>query len=262
MMRNVKTTMIASAIALSLGTANVLADSWTIVQEATISTATTLSQVGATDSSLQGINNINLNTTDGTVLGGSSQTVTISAGGATLSQDNATVDSNQAVNRISAYDVGDTTTAITQDVDVTAGNFVLGQNGEGNTQAINEAIAQNQLNKLEQDITASSSTLDMDQEDTTNERNIQAGNLIDVSSGASLSTTLDDVKQTINISTLNMDQTSTGESLQAGNALITADSGSATGTIKQSLTIGTLGITQTTTDGSIESGNYVGVTPW
>jgi hypothetical protein len=262
-MKNVKTSMIASAIALSLGTGNVLADSWTILQDATIATATTLTQqTTTTGDSVQAINNINLNTTDGEVLGGSSQLVTITAGGVTLSQDSTTNDAHQAVNRISANTVGDTSNAITQDVSVTAGNFDLDQNGELNSQAVNEAIATTTLNKLEQTVTASSSTLDMDQKDTTNAKNIQAGNLIDVSSGASLSTTSDHVKQTIGIDTLTMLQTETGQSLQAGNALITANSGSATGTIKQSLTIGTVGITQTTANGSIQSGNYVGVTPW
>jgi hypothetical protein len=68
--------------------------------------------------------------------------------------------------------------------------------------------------------------------------------------------------QTINISTLNMDQNRTKASIQAGNALITTASGAGEGHITQILTVGTLKMTQTGTTGSHQAANYVGVKFW
>jgi hypothetical protein len=255
-MRNVRTSVIASAIALSLGTTNVLADSWTIIQEATLSNPTTLTQTSTTDAGMQAINNINLNTTDGIVEDGSSQKVTTTTHNLTLTQDDNTKNSHQAINRVSAKGIGDGTgTAFNQEI-ITTGTVKLGQNGVGNDnfQAGNYAIGK-EINGLTQKYTgASTLTLEQGVSGSIGTGNIQAGNLID-GRNATLTGT---VTQDISISAIDMDQNGTGANIQAGNALITA-SGATGGAIRQTLTAAaTFDMDQTTANGSIQSGNYVG----
>jgi hypothetical protein len=255
-MKHVKTTMIASAIALACGAGNVLADSWTIVQEATLSNATTLTQTTTTDGGIQAINNINLNMSDGTVKDDSSQTVTTSTNNLTLTQDDGTKNSRQAINRVSAYQIGDGTgTAFSQEI-VTTGTIKLGQNGVGNDnfQAGNYAVAK-EITGLTQKFTgASTLTLEQGVTASIGTGNVQAGNLIDGSNA----TLTGIVTQDINVSAIDMDQNGTGANVQAGNALITA-SGATDGAITQTLTAAaTFDMDQTTANGSIQSGNYVG----
>ncbi len=255
-MKHVKTTMIASAIALACGAGNVLADSWTIVQEATLSDPTTLTQTATTDAGIQAINNINLNMTSGIAKDGSSQKVTTAANNLTLTQDDSTKNSKQAINRVSAYQIGEGTgTTFTQDI-ATTGTIKLGQNGAGNDnfQAGNYAVGK-EITGLTQKFTgASTLTLEQGVTASIGTGNVQAGNLID-GRNATLTGT---VTQDINVSAIDMDQKGTGANIQAGNALITA-AGATGGAITQTLTAAsTFDMDQSAVNGSIQSGNYVG----
>jgi len=265
-MKNVKTTMIASAIALSCGAGNVLADSWTILQTTNLngSTTHTLTQnanstASGTTNSVQAINNINLNTTDGVINTGSTQTVNM-ADNLTFDQDSAGNNNIQAGNNAVTLTVTGLTQSLAANATSTTIKFeqgVTSATGTGNVQAINRVKATT-VTSLSQSLTGSALTLDFDQANGADE-NIQAGNLIDASTvGDSLSTTAGNVTQTITVLNANMTQDSTAQSLQASNALITA-SGSGVGHITQTFTVDSLGMTQSGADGSVESGNYVGV---
>jgi hypothetical protein len=262
MMKHVKTTMIASAIALSLGTANVLADSWTITQEFTLSNTATQSiiQNGGTTNSVQAINNINLDGSGRTVNDSSSQTLTIDTD-ITLDQDAAGNNNIQAINNALVNTVNGLTQTLQPD---TAAQTVKleqgfsGTTGTGNDQAVNR-VKGTTITKLNQSITGTI-TLDLDQANGV-ENNVQAGNLIDASTtGTTVNSagTANLVIQDINIDTLDMLQDGSDYSIQAGNALITASVATG-GTIKQTITDDTLAMTQQGgADGSIQSGNYVG----
>jgi len=267
-MKNVKTTMIASAIALSCGAGNVLADSWIIVQEANLNTnATTLTQnangsTGAA-SSVQAINNINLGS-DGVIDTGSTQTLNTSQA-ITFDQDNAGADNIQAVNNAVTPTVTDLTQTLTSSAAQTIKfeQGIDGAIGTGNVQAVNRVKATT-VTKLSQTISGSANTtLDFDQGSLTATNAIQAGNLIDASTAGD---TVSDanVSQTVDVLASNMEQNLTTASLQANNALITPTTGGTAGGggITQTFTNGTLTMLQSGTNGSYQSGNYVGVTPW
>jgi hypothetical protein len=268
-MKHVKTTMIASAIALSLGTANVLADSWTILQTGNLNTnATTLTQnvngsTGATGS-VQAINNINLGN-NGVIDAGSTQDLNTSQN-ITFDQDSAGADNIQAVNNAVAPDVTGLTQTLTSGATqtITFEQGVDATSDTGNVQAVNRVKATT-VTALSQSITGTgNTTLDFDQAPNGADQNIQAGNLIDVSTdGDTISTTDGDVSQTVNVLESNMEQNLTTTSLQANNALITPTTSSGGGgSITQTFTNGTLAMTQTGTNGSVQSGNYVGKKLW
>ena len=265
-MKHIKTTMIASAIALSLGTGNVLADSWTIIQEATLNTnPTTLTQnkdTSGTTNSVQAINNINLQNDNGDIIAGSTQTLNTTKN-ITFDQDDAGSNNIQAVNNA----VTKTVTDLTQTLNSTAIQTIKFEQGvdsatgTGNVQAVNRVKATT-VTKLNQSITGSSNiTLDFDQANSA-DQDIQAGNLIDASTAGDSLATTDDVKQTIDVLDSDMKQEDTKASIQAGNALITAKTGVATGKITQKFTTGTLTMLQSGANGSVQSGNYVGVQLW
>lgn len=252
--------MIASAIALSLGAGNVLADSWTIIQEATLHAGpATLKQINGTTYSTQAINSINLNKSNGKALSGSSQKV-ITSRNVKLRQRGSTAYSNQAINRISADQVGDNTGEFTQSLIVNANKTIrLDQDGAGNNniQAVHDADA-NRVKDLSQNINLSgASTIHFEQGFTsaTGTKNVQAGSRVKA-------TTVTKLRQAITGSntTLDFDQANSAtKDIQAGNVIDARESGAslstADGNVTQKINVNTVDMLQEDTGKSIQAGN-------
>lgn len=215
---------------------NVQADSWSITQDFTNGNGSpSLEQTGGTSAnSVQTINHINLDTNSGTLATGSSQIAKIGdANNLELIQTSGTENSTQAVNRISAHDIEGASQSLT------FGNgaivLTLKQNGaaaigNGNTQAVNEAIATGVIDELSQTVSASNVDLNLLQKGA--EENTQALNLIRADT---LSTGADDVTQVVVLDEVYLSQANTTGSLQSVNALISQGVGTG-GALKQSFT--------------------------
>lgn len=250
-----KLTLSVATLACCLSHA-ALADSWTVTQDFTLGADTTVKQTSgasgsATQSAVQAINSINLSPSGSTVKATSAQTATLATYNITLTQDSGTTGSSQAINRMVAETVGESTGAATQTV-TGSGTIKLDQTGAGNSniQAVNHVIATT-VNKLTQSIDASSATLSFIQNGS-DSNNIQAGNLIEADS---LSNTSGDILQEINLNIALFSQTGGISNLQAGNALITGATG---GAVKQTFTANEITMLQSGVNGSVQAVNYVG----
>lgn len=259
--------LLTTSLFLALASSNALADSWTVTQGTTVGTDTTITQTSSSGGSVQTINGINLNGSNGTINDTSTQNVNLGSRNITLDQKSGTTNSSQAVNRASAHTIN----GLTQDVTITGGPKAITMNqndsvSSSNSQAVNEAISSTEtgaiINKLTQKIDgASSISLQMVQSGSST--NIQAGNLI---RSSALSTTADAVTQTTNVGGTKLQQDTTTNSIQASNALIMLGGSSAAGgKIKQTFSgtfFDALGYTfkQTGVNNSIQALNYAGVT--
>ena len=252
---------LAVAISTAILSTSAMADSWKVTQDVDVSAVganTTLTQTNTaaagTSGSVQSLNNINLDTTDGIIDTGSTQTVKAGANTLNLIQAASTDTSKQAANRA----VAKTVTDLTQDVQMTAGTIKLDQNAATlatNTQAVNEVNGE-VITKLEQKITSTGTTLDMNQEGASTQ-NTQVGNLLSVG----VSTATSGVNQTITVKDVTMDQKSTTSAFQSGNAMLIGDGSAVSGgSLNQKYTTAsTLAMTQDGTTSSYQSANYAGV---
>lgn len=264
-MKMLKKLPLTIAIATILVSANAMADSWVVTQTTDLSGTTgttTLQQKGATASSYQTLNNINLDTTNGTISPTSVQELKTGSAASTLKldQDGAGTTNIQAINNADAAIVDGLTQKITaaaattiqleQGVDSTAGN--------NNRQAVNR-VNSNDIKALQQEIKSSNISLDLDQGSASGgiSGGIQAGNLIETTG-----TIATGVKQTVEVSATNMTQDKVTKSIQAANAIAVGDGGSLTlgGVADQTFTTDSLVMVQTASTAAIQSGNYVGLT--
>lgn len=299
-MKMMKKLPLAVAITTLLMSANAMADSWKVLQSTDLSntsTASTLRQTGTTTSSYQALNNINFDTTDGTINTGSTQDVITGSSSLTLQQDTSTASSHQAANRATAH----TITALKQTV-TTGGNITLDQDEAGtlNVQALNDAEATNAtsvITSLDQELTATAATtIQMNQGNAaaTGNNNRQAVNRVQsdnidalnqkiTDDGTNVSLMMDQgkhvaggiqagnliettgsiasgVTQSITVKEAQLSQDSSDNSIQAANAVSLGDgSGTAGGEISQTFTPYKLSMVQTGANGSIQAGNYIGV---
>jgi len=235
----------------------VFADSWQIIQDVDVSNVsgdTTLRQTNSTDNnSVQSLNTINLDQTDGTINTGSNQTAKTGSNTLSLIQDNGTSQSKQSVNTATAKTIND----LIQVLEASGGAIQLNQSdtGSANTQAIN-AVKADKIIQLKQKIIASTSVLKSNQDNV--ESSTQASNLITVS--GSLSTS--GVEQSIEVKSAGFTQNSSNQTLQAGNALLIGNGSMATGggiTQKFSTSGGELNLIQNQAAGSHQSANYTGI---
>ena len=181
---------------------NAKADSWTVIQETTITMNQLSLTQNATKASTQAVNHINLNMTNGEIRG--TQTFNGSGKNIVLVQ-NSTTNSRQTINGISAA----TVTFATQTV--TANSISFNQNdGTGNIQAGNLIQTDSfTAGGINQSLNANTINFKVDgseAQDLTN--NIQAANVIITGSGDSSGVT-----QTVTATTV----TPSSNSLQALN---------------------------------------------
>lgn len=253
-----------------------------------------LLQNGSITSSQQALNAIEM-TGGADVLTAATQTISLdpAANGLDMGQGETTAntDSYQAGNLlISANSIA------TADQSVTADIAMDQAKGTGNVQAANLASGKNVTTKLTQTVAGTSDVLN--QGATGAATNTQAGNYLDVAASGTVAlveqnygatsaildqdeitsgvqglnvidasaagVTITSADQNLTVPSLTMRQgqdATTTDSLQAGNAVITA-AGTTGGAANQDVTATTLlSMTQTNSNGSIQAANYVGYMP-
>ncbi len=252
--------LLTASLFLALASSNALADSWTVTQGTTATGGTTeLKQTSSSSASTQAINSINLNSTNGTVSGTSSQSFNAGDNDLTLQQDLSTASSNQATNRTFANAID----KLTQNIIITPSTSKavslkqLASIGNGNTQSINEAsISTNNdsvITELSQALSATG--IDIKQTQLGGTQNTQAINLI---KAGKTSATANNITQTVNIRRAELLQFNSTQNTQVGNGLITLNG--LGGGIKQTFTTtSTIDLfKQMGTTSSVQALNYVG----
>lgn len=253
-----------SVLTLILLNSSALADSWTITQSVSATSAnTTILQENSSNGSVQAVNSVNLSGNNGVINDSSSQSFIGGENNLTLRQNTGTASSVQAINRIYAHTIN----GAAQGASLAGGpqNLTFDQAsdiGDNNTQSLNDATTSvaGAVNKLSQSV-LDTGTVSLHMTQSAGSQNIQAGNLI---KSGELSTTSGDVTQTVSIGLAKQVQLNTTQSIQSGNALITlGGSTAAGGTLTQSysgLTLDVVGFSfqQTNANNSIQARNYAG----
>lgn len=249
-------TLIATAVGMAVFSGTALADSWTLVQDVTINTATTITQNGSTRA-LQAVNAINDVGAGAVLTGDSSQDVTYGGtAGMAIQQGVTTANNNsvQALNYANAELIDNKgSTPFGQTVSATGAatgmTMTQGASGMGvaadNSQAMNYAkggsatATAGGIAGISQGVTTNSITMNQIHEGTSSSDNTQAVNaVITVNNG-----TVSNATQTIS-SDMAMTQTVQDENTQAGNYINSAKAlsssrqtmtvnGSAPGTMEQ-----------------------------
>lgn len=263
-MKMLKKISLVTTIAAILMSSNAMADSWTVTQSTDLTGATgptLMQQTGTAATSRQALNNIHLDSTDGTIAATSLQEVKLNGQTLTLDQDGAGASNVQAANNAEAAIVDDLTQSVTATAATTINleQGVTSATGDSNRQAINR-VKSNDINAtasgdLQQEIIDSDISLDLKQAGA-GKGNIQAGNLIETDGNIAAGT-----KQTVDVKAITMNQASVSKGIQAGNAIAIGTGAVTTGgTTSQTFTTDTLSMVQTGTTDAIQAGNYIGLT--
>lgn len=195
-------------------------------------------------------------------IGTLSQTATGGSSATTMNQLGTGV-STQALNMATGEGVSATSTQ------TATGSLTMIQGatgaavGNGSVQAVNylKSIDAGVVASATQSLGSGADTISLTQHDSST-GTIQAGNLIDMTSGNASAALTAGIQNITTTDALTLAQNNTGSSLQAGNGVLTNNTGANTGgTITQGVTAGSLAMTQTSGSSSIQAANYVGITP-
>lgn len=235
-------------IILSLGSAVPLsADGWSITQEVSVTSNTSILQEDSSDS-VQAFNSINLDSTSGVVTE-ANQSLTMGGHDLTLTQVGGN-SNKQAVNIIASGKIIEANQTLSG-----AGSITLSQSaGMNNLQVVNAAITSgsgSQIDTLNQSVTADSFTFSHQGGGSSN---IQAGNYIEADATNPIDYSL---TQNFTVNTLNYVQDGTNN-IQAGNILV-KNAGYTGGIPVQNFNAGSINLSLPATlgNGSIAAGNYI-----
>lgn len=239
-----KTLVIAGCTAFSFHSISVQAADWTIMQSATITSATPeLKQgdVASVTNSTQSVNGIALEATVDNVTQGSQEATITGSTSFKLTQGGIVTGAKQAINHIRANAVGSSGNTVTQMVTGTSTTTTLEQKtdgagaGDSNIQAMNVAEADGAINSLAQGMTESGSLgliqSDVPTNENTQSMNHASGNVLGIDAS-------DNLEQIISITGLTtMTQSGDGsENVQAVNLAVGTGSASHVDNMEQSYT--------------------------